>query len=163
MAFETPEFPEIQPSISESSSGNAVRQLTVFLQNKVGELANLVNLLADKDVVVLGLSVWDSSDHAIIRLVVSDPDEVEHIFHEHGVAYGLADMVVVELREGAPMLNKMLSAILMAEVNIHFSYPLLVRPNGHATLALHVEDYDCASYALRTEGFTLFNQADLSR
>lgn len=163
MAFDTPDFPEVQPSISEASTGNPVRQLAVFLQNKVGELANLVSLLQDKDIIVLGLSVQDSSDHAIIRLVVSDPEEVEQIFHEHGVAYSLSDMVVVELREGAPMLNKLLSTILMAEVNIHFSYPLMVRPSGHAVLALHVEDYDCACFALRTGGFTLFNQTDLSR
>ena len=94
---------------------------------------------------------------------MSDPEQVEALFKEHNVAYGVCSMVVVELREVATQFIKMLSALLMAEVNVHFSYPLLTRPNGRAALAMHVDDSECASSVLMGEGFRLLSQADISR
>jgi len=51
----------------------------------------------------------------------------------------------------------------MAEVNVHFSYPLLTRPNGRAALAMHVDDSECAASVLQGEGFRLLSQRDISR
>jgi hypothetical protein len=71
--------------------------------------------------------------------------------------------MVVELREVATQFIKILSTLLMAEVNVHFSYPLLTRPNGRAALAMHVDDSECASSVLIGEGFRLLSQSDISR
>ncbi len=140
-----------------------MRQFAIFLQNKVGELAGLVKLLNDHNILVLGLSVQDSSDFAIVRLVVSDPDALENMFKERGVAFSSIDLVVVEMNDGAPGLSRMLSCVLASEVNIHFSYPLMVRPNDKPLLALHVEDVECASVSLQGGGFKTLSQSDLSR
>ena len=73
-------------------------------------------------------------------------------------------MVVVELREVATQLVKLLAALLMAEVNVHFTYPLLIRPRGFAgAIALHVDDTECASSVLTGEGFKILSQNDISR
>ena len=72
-------------------------------------------------------------------------------------------MVVVELQEVATQLAKLLAALLMAEVNVHFTYALLTRPRGFAALALHVDDIDCAASVLLGEGFKLLSQTDISR
>ena len=72
-------------------------------------------------------------------------------------------MLVVELKEGAADLAKVLSTLLMAEVNIIFSYPLLVRPHGRAVLAMHLDDSECSIDVLRASGFKVLSQADLSR
>jgi nitrate/nitrite transporter NarK len=56
-----------------------------------------------------------------------------------------------------------LATLLMAEVNVHFSYPLLTRPNGRAALAMHVDDSECAASVLQGEGFRLLSQRDISR
>jgi len=69
----------------------------------------------------------------------------------------------VELEEGPNDLASVLAAILMAEVNIFFSYPLLSRPRDKAVLALHLDDIECASSVLTGEGFRLLCQGDLSR
>jgi hypothetical protein len=71
--------------------------------------------------------------------------------------------MVVELADGPGDLSKLLAALLMAEVNVHFSYPLLVRPRGRAVLVLHVDDIECATSVLLGEGFKLLTQGDLSR
>ena len=66
--------------------------------------------------------------------------------------FGVCAMVVVELREVATQLAKLLAALLMAEVNVHFTYPLLTHPRGFAALALHVDDTDCAVFRVAGRG-----------
>ena len=149
--------------ITEKEEGARVRQFSVFLKNKVGALLDIVKLLNDHHVEVLAVSVQDSADAAIVRLVVSDPDRVQELFAIHEVAYSTCNLIVVELKEGAAELGKLLTALLMAEVNIHGSCPLLSRPRGNAALALHVEDDECACAVLSGHGFNLLSQTDISR
>ena len=148
---------------AEKLNSPHVRQFSVFLQNKVGALLEVVKLLNEQNIVVLALSIVDSSESAIGRMIVSDPERVTQLFHEHDIPYSDCEMLVVELKEGPGDLAKVLSALLMAEVNVYFSYPLLIRPRGLAVLAMHLDDNDCATNVLRGEGFKTLSQGDLSR
>jgi hypothetical protein len=111
----------------------------------------------------VALSVAESTDSAIARIIVSDPERVENVFKEHNIGFGVCEVVVVELREVATQLVRLLAALFMAEVNVHFTYPLLIQPRGQAALALHVDDTDCASSVLKGEGFQILSQRDISR
>lgn len=148
---------------TQKFEGPRVRQFSVFLKNKVGKLLEVVKLLNLHMVDVVGMSVQDSTDSSIVRLIVSDPEMVESLFKENEIAFGVCEMVVVEMQEVATDLSKLLASLLAAEVNIFFSYPLLTRPNRRAALALHVEDHECASSVLAGDGFALLSQADISR
>ena len=150
-------------STAEKLASPQVRQFSVFLQNKVGALLEVVKLLNEHNVATLALSIHDSSESSITRMIVSDPDRVSRLFHEHDIAFGECEVIVVELKEGAADLSKVLSTLLMAEVNIIFSYPLLIRPHGRAVLVMHLDDSDCSTAVLQTSGFRLLSQADLSR
>lgn len=151
------------PQTTSKIGGPLVKQFSVFLPNKVGAMLDIVKLLNTHHTHVLALSISESTNSAIARIVVSDPDTVERLFHENNIAFGACEMLVVEMREVATELLKVLAALLMAEVNLHFTYPLLTRPHGMAALALHVDDTECASSVLMGEGFHLLSQADLSR
>ncbi len=151
------------PETTSKIGGPLVKQFSVFLPNKVGAMLEIVKLLNTRQTHVVALSISESTDSSIARIVVSDPEAVEDLFGEHDVAFGVCEMVVVELREVATELSKLLAALLMAEVNVHFSYPLLTRPHGLAALALHVDDTECASSVLKGEGFHILSQADISR
>lgn len=151
------------PQTSSKIDGPLVKQFSIFLPNKVGAMLDVVKLLHTHNTHVVALSISESTDSAIARIVVSDPEQVEELFRQHDVPFGVCAMVVVELREVATELAKLLAALLMAEVNVHFSYPLLTHPRGFAALALHVDDTDCASSVLLGEGFKLLSQADISR
>lgn len=148
---------------AEKAEGPSVKQFSVFLENRVGALLEVVKHLNERHVEVLALNVQDSADSAIVRIVVSDPESVQDIFRTYDIPYSVTEFVVVELPEGAEALGKMLAALLMAEVNIHGSYALLTRPNGNAALALHSEDNECAIAVLRSHGFHVLSQSDLSR
>jgi hypothetical protein len=151
------------PETTSRTEGPLVRQFSVFLPNKVGALLEIVKLLNTHNTHVVALSVSESTDSAIARLVVSDPQRVEELFHKHDVPFGVCEVVVVEMREVASQLAQLFAALLMAEVNVHFTYPLLTRPRGMAALALHVDDSECASSVLLGQGFKILSQADISR
>ncbi len=147
----------------EKLGGPAVRQYSVFLANRVGALMEVVKMINEAGVIVLALSIQDSSETSIARMIVSDPDRVEELFGRSDIAYGMCNVAVAELEEGASDLPRLLAALLEAEVNVLFSYTLLVRPRGRPLLALHTDDIECASAVLAGRGFRLLRQTDLSR
>src|SRR5881394_276585 len=143
------------PKTTSKRDGPLVKQFSVFLANKVGAMLDVVKLLNAHSCDVVAMSVSESTDSAIARVVVSDPAGVEKLFRQNNIAFGV--------REVATDLAKLLAALFMAEVNVHFTYPLLMRPRGQAALALHVDDNDCAISVLTGEGFQLLSQSDISR
>jgi hypothetical protein len=151
------------PETTSKIGGPLVKQFSVFLPNKVGAMLDIVKLLNTQNTHVVALSVSESTDSAIARIIVSDPGRVEKLFRERNVAFGVCEVVVVEVREVATQLVKLLAALVMAEVNVHFTYPLLIRPRGFAAIALHVDDTECASSVLMGEGFKMLSQNDISR
>jgi hypothetical protein len=140
-----------------------VRQFSVFMENKVGRLLDIVKILSQASIHVVALSILDTADAAIVRLVCDDPDKARALFTEHGFAYTEVSLVVVELSSSATDLKAVLTALLQAECNIHSSYSLLIRPRGKAALALHVEDSEVACSVLQSNQFKILTQRDISR
>jgi hypothetical protein len=156
-------MPTDAPIVKEKTAGPTVKQFSVFLLNKVGALLEVVRLLNENEVHVLGLNSQVATDSALVRLIVSDPEMVESLFDLHEIAYSISEILVVEMRETAVDLRRMLQTLLMAEVNIQVCYPVLYRPHGRAALALHLDDLECGWSALAGGGFQILNQIDLSR
>jgi hypothetical protein len=151
------------PEVTSKFDGPLVKQFSVFLANKVGAMLDIVKMLNAEHTHVVAMSVSESTDSAIARIIVSDPERVEDLFRQNNIAYGVCEVVVVELREVATQLIKLLASLFMAEVNVHFTYALLTRPRGMAALAIHVDDTDCASSVLLGAGFKLLSQSEISR
>ncbi|MBL9178800.1 MAG: hypothetical protein JNM65_12125 [Verrucomicrobiaceae bacterium] len=144
-------------------AGTPVRQLSVFLHNRVGALMALVKLLAEHRVEVLGLSLQDTTELALVRMVPSDPETAEMLFIEKGIPHAVCPVTVVELRETEHTLVHALSALLSAEINIDFSYGLFVRPTQHPLFVLHLDSADLGAEVLSSAGFKVLTQEDLSR
>ncbi len=152
-----------EPITIEKLDDGGVRHFSIFLDNKVGALLEVVKLINERNIIVLALSIQDSAESSICRFIVSDPEQVESIFDDHDIAYHVSHVVVAELKDGALSLAQVLASLLKAEVNVLFSYPMLTRPKGRALLALHVDDIECSTAVLRGDGFRVLNQSDLSR
>jgi len=152
--------PELQTSKERQEE---VVQFSVFMENKVGRLLDIVKMFAQAHVHVVALSILDTADAAIVRLVTDDPDKARALFHEHALAFTEVQLIVVELTSSGDDLKAVLSALLQAECNIHSAYSLLTRPRGKAALALHVEDRECATAVLAASQFRLLTQRDISR
>jgi hypothetical protein len=158
MEMDTPEL-----KTAKGPQEEEVRQFSVFMENKVGRLLDIVKMFSQAQVHVVALSILDTADAAIVRLVTDDPDKARALFQEHGLAFTEVSLVVVELSSSAADLKAVLTALLQAECNIHSAYSLLTRPRGKAALALHVEDHECACSVLQANQFKLLTQRDISR
>ena len=139
----------------------SVRQFNVFVENRVGNLLGVVRHFETTDIRVVSLTVVDSADCAIIRMVLSDPERAREIFERHKLPITESDLLVVELPEGDQPLVTICKALLSAEIGIHYAYPLLIGPHGRSAVAMRVEDHEAASASLQRLGFTLFTEGDL--
>ncbi len=139
----------------------SVRQFNVFLENRVGAMMNLVRRFETTDIRIVSISVIDSADCAIIRIVLSDPERAREIFEQARMPITESDLLVVQLPEHPQPLAQICKALLSAEINIHYAYPLLVGPTTRAALAIHVDDIEMAVNTLTRQGFTIFTENDL--
>jgi hypothetical protein len=139
----------------------SVRQFNVFVANRLGGLADVVRRFETSDNRIVSLTVVDSADCAIIRMVLSDPERALEVFEQAKLPVTESDLLVVKLPEGAQPLLQICKALLAAELNIHYAYPLLFGPHGSPSLAIYVEDHETAARTLEQKGFVLFTENDL--
>ena len=148
---------------TETSQGYApptVTQFSVFLDNRVGKLHDLVELFDESDARICALSVHEASDHAVVRLVTNGAGRARALLQGEKLPFSEHNVLVVELSTGHTLSSLCLS-LLGAELNIQFAYPLMLRPNGTPTIALAVDDPTLAGQILRRKGFRLFGECDI--
>lgn len=145
-----------------SEKSEPVKQFSVFTENKVGRLHEIIRLLNERKIHAVALTILDTTDSSIHRMIVDDPDEARQMLLEHGITFSETNMVAVEL-DSTPDLIKVLTALLEAEINIHYCYPFIYRPHDKSALALHLEDPELASQSLERHGFKVLTQRDISR
>src|SRR6185437_2033602 len=141
---------------------SAVVQFSVFTPNRLGRLNELVKVMGTHQVHVLALTVLDTTDSSIIRMVLDDPDKARDLLAHEGFAFTESPLVVVEV--GSPdELNRLIAALLEAELNINYLYSFIPHPNGRSIVGLSMEDNDMAEQVLRQHQFPVLKQADISR
>jgi hypothetical protein len=146
----------------ESPPSEAVVQFAVFMPNRIGRLHALVSLLGAHTVHVLAITVLDTSDNAVIRLVVDEPDTARRLLRENDFPFAESRLVVTEL-ESTEDLNRLVAALLEAELNINYLYAFIPHPHEKTMIAISAEDNELASQALKRHQFTVLMQADISR
>jgi len=138
----------------------SVTQFSVFLDNRVGKLHELVRAFDHAAIQICAFSVHDASDHAVVRLIPSNTAEAKKLLNKHQLAFTETSLLVVELTKGHT-LERMCLYLLGAELNIRFAYPLMLRPNGSPTIALAVDDLTLAGQILRRKEFKLLGEEEL--
>jgi hypothetical protein len=132
----------------------SLRQFTVFLENRVGQLLEVVRRFEGSNVRIVAITISDSTECAIVRFVLSDPEQGREVLERAGLAIVESDLIGVELPENSQPLLQVCTALLQAEVNITQVYPLLARPHGSPAVALMVDNIEIALDTLATKGFT---------
>lgn len=139
-----------------------VKQFSVFAENRLGRLHDLTTLLKTSEVHVMGITVLDTTDSAIVRFVVDDPQKARELMVNNDFPYVECNVLAVEITDES-QLNEILAALFEAEINIHYIYSFIKRPEGRSALAINAEDDDVAAQALSTRGFRVLTQRDISR
>jgi len=139
-----------------------VQQFSVFVENRVGRLHELTAVLKTNEVHVMAITMLDSTDSTIVRLVVDDPTKARELMVNNDFPYTECTILAVEIADESE-LKGVLAALLEAEINIHYIYSFMKRPEGRSALAISSEDADTASQALGNRGFRVLTQRDISR
>ena len=138
-----------------------LRQFTVFLENRVGQLLEVVRRFEGSQVRIVALSISDSGECAFVRFLLSHPEQGREILERAGLALIESDLLGVELPDDQQPLLRICTALLQAEVNIIQAYPILSRPRGRPAVALMVDNTEMGMEILGRKGFTMVTEGDL--
>ncbi|MEI6463669.1 MAG: acetolactate synthase [Verrucomicrobiota bacterium] len=147
---------------SSTSSKDPVRQFSVFAENRVGRLHDLTALLKAHDVHIMALTVLDTTDSAIVRVIVDDPDRAQELLVNNDFPYSEGEVLAVELTDESE-LKGVLAALLEAEINVFYVYSFIKRPEGRSALVISTEDVDVAAQAINQRGYRVLTQHDIAR
>ena len=101
---------------------NTIQQLSVFLENREGRLDEVLKVLADNDVNIVALSLADTSDYGMLRMIVSDPNKGRADLKEEGITAMLTDVVALRVPHATGSLSKAMHQIVDGEVNVEYMY-----------------------------------------
>ncbi len=139
-----------------------IRQFTVFLENRVGQLLEVVRRFEGSRVRIVALSINDATECSFVRFLLSHPEQGREVLERAGLAIIESDLIGVELPPGSQPLLQVCTALLQAEINIVQAYPLIVRPHGRPAVALMVDNIDAAMETLSDKGFGMICESDLA-
>ena len=125
------------------------RQLSLFLENKPGTLAAVCQALADEAVNIYAISVVDAVDHAVVRMVVSDPTKAIHLLGEHGVLVVERDVLMLEGRSRPGELAQIAKTLAKHKVNIEYAYSATLPEATRGAMILRVDNLAKARRILR--------------
>jgi len=150
------------PATMRGREWPCLRQFGVFMENRVGRLHDLLRQIEQHDLRVVALSIVDSVDCAIGRVILSNCDRGREIFRLSNFTVFEVDVIGVELPDDPQPYVAICSSLLQAEVNIHYTYPLLYRRQGRGAVALYVDDIDLGLSVLRDQGHKIITENDVA-
>ena len=135
----------------------AIRQLSIFLENRKGRLASITSILANASIDIKGISIADTAEFGIIRLIVDDIGKAEAILKENNILYHINDVTAVEVDSRPGGLAKVLSLIDSTSINVEYMYTLATQSNGNPVLILRFSEPVLARDTLRKAGIPLLD------
>ncbi len=140
-----------------------ITQISVFLDNRSGVLAELTEYLGSNGVNIRALNVAESRDFGVIRMIVADPDRVAEILREKGYSTQKVDVIAVHVDDEPGGLGKALRALADQHLNVDYLYTFLDKSGGKAIVIMRLDNYEFATSILSRNGFELLSQADVRK
>ncbi len=140
-----------------------LKQLTVFVENKQGALVDITDALASHSVNLRALSIADTQDFGLLRLIVNDNDTAAAVLQEKGYILKITDVVGVKIGDQPGKLSKALGVLADAGVNVEYLYAFMARTERHAYVVLRPTDNAAAEAALEAAGFHLIADTDVDK
>ncbi|MBE7047877.1 MAG: ACT domain-containing protein [Ruminococcaceae bacterium] len=141
----------------------AIKQLTVFVQNKKGTIAAVTDVLARSSINIRALSVAETEDFGILRLIVNNEKAAEKVLEEQGYLIKVVDVVGVKIGDEPGRLTAALDVLDKANINVEYLYAFMARTEKHAYVVLRVENNSNAETALTDASFKLITEADICK
>ena len=141
----------------------SIKQLTVFVENRQGALAEVAGELASHNIDLRALSMADTQEFGVLRLIVNDVDAAFSVLRENGHIVNITPVIAVKISDAPGRLAQALAVLNESKINIEYIYAFLTRTEKHAYVVFRVEDNDLASKALTDAGFKLVQESDIQK
>ncbi len=141
----------------------SLKQLTVFVENKQGALAEITDTLATHNVNMRALSIADTQDFGILRLIVNDNETACAVLAEQDYLLKITEVVGVKISDEPGKLSKALAVLDKAGINMEYLYAFMARTEKHAYVVLRVEDNAAAETVLTEAGFHMITDVDIAK
>lgn len=138
-----------------------IKQLSIFVENKAGRLHSIMDALADKGINISALSIADTTDFGILRVIVSDAEAAREILREEGVISKITEVIAVYIDDRAGGLVAVLDHLSDAQIGIEYTYAFLGRTEGKALMVLKADDMQGAVKLFEEKGIKLAGEADI--
>ena len=141
----------------------AIKQLTVFVENKQGTVVSVTDILSKHNINLRALSIAETQDFGIFRLIVNDEATAEKILKEEGYLIKITDVIGVKISDEPGRLSEALQVLDENKINMEYLYAFMVRTEKHAYMVIRVEDNAAAEKALINAGFKIVTEADINK
>ena len=141
----------------------AIKQLTVFVENKQGTVATVTEMLSKHNINLRALSIAETQDFGILRLIVNDVEAAEKILAEEGYLIKITDVVGIKIGDAPGKLSAALNVLDQNKINMEYLYAFMARTEKHAYVVIRVGDNAEAEAALVAAGFKMITEADVNK
>ena len=141
----------------------AIKQITVFIQNRKGTVVSVTDTLAKHNINLRALSIAETQDFGILRLIVNDEKTAEKVLADEGYLIKTIDVVGVKIGDAPGKLTAALDVLDKANITVEYLYAFMARTEKHAYVVLRVEDNDIAETLLTSAGFKMITEADVAK
>jgi len=138
-----------------------IRQISIFLENKPGQLSTICRTLADADINIATLSLADTSDFGIVRMIVDDHDKAQSVLTDKGHVVNVREVIAVCVPDRPGGMAEVMAVLDKAGVNIEYSYAFAFHKGEKAVLVFRFSDNDKAESALKMAGYTTLGEDEV--
>ncbi len=140
---------------------NSIQQISVFVENETGKLAELTKLIGDAGIDLSALSLADTRDFGILRIIVNKPDETCTLLQENGWTFKITPVIGVKVPDVPGGVAGILATLSEAGVNVEYMYAFVNRTPGEADTIFRVDDEETALSALRSAGIDILTPEEV--
>ena len=137
------------------------KQVSVFIENREGRLEEVLTAIKDAGVNILSLSLADTSEYGLLRLIVSDPEAADKALKQGGFSSMLTNVLVVRLNNEVGSLQDLLCAVAKEKINLEYMYGLTIEKEGKASLVIKASDLEKAAAVLKKAGADLLSNEEI--
>ena len=140
----------------------AVRQISVFMENKVGPLAEITTLLAQHQNNMRALSVAETQDFGILRIIVEEPEKAEQVLKDNQIIFRESSVLAVVMEDRPGSMAAVVDLLAQAGIPVEYAYAFITRQADNACLILKVKEDEAAEALLEKEGVRSLSEQELN-
>ncbi|MDD6219788.1 MAG: ACT domain-containing protein [Clostridia bacterium] len=139
----------------------AISQISVFVENRPGRLADITAVLAENGIDIRALSIADTSDYGILRLIVNNPDDAVLVLKKEGMTASATQVLGIAIPDEPGGFAKAIRVLADADISVEYAYAFITPNIGKAYVIIRVENNEKAAAALTRAGIELIDQAEI--